>query len=274
MNAIIAFDPAQLGALVERARGGDREALEAVLGAIAPSVHRLGLRMCKNVHDAEDVLQETLLNVANHLGDFQGRSSLSSWVFAIARSAYTRKRRGLKNRPTVDDHPLTETPDAAPSPEARASDQQLVAALVAALDSLSEDHREVILLRDIEGLSAPEAAAALEISVDALKSRLHRARDQLRIALRPVFEPVRQQQRAGCPDIAALWSQKLEGDLDPMDCTNMADHLLGCPVCGAEAEVLKQALQACQRARSEPVPAVVQARVRAAVRAWSARVDA
>lgn len=260
--------------LVARARRGEREALEAVLAAVAPSIHRFGLRMCKNVHDAEDVLQDTLLNVANHLGDFEGRSSLSSWVFALTRSACTRKRRGLKNQPAVGDERLANTPDAAPSPETRASEQQLTLALSAALDGLSDDYREAILLRDIEGLSAPEAASSIGISVDALKSRLHRARDALRTALRPVFEPVRQQTRSGCPDVAALWSQKLEGDLSPLDCSAMEQHLAGCPVCGAAADALKQALLACQRVRTEAVPPAVQARVKAAVRAWSARSDA
>jgi|GEM_PF-124460 len=264
---------AQLGELVDRARGGDREALEAVLAAIAPSVHRFGLRMCKNAHDAEDVLQDTLLNVANHLSEFAGRSSLSSWVFAITRSACARRRRGLKNRPPVDDQRLVDSPDIAPSPEAHVADQEMVEALSAALDGLSDEYREVILLRDIEDLSAPEAAVSLGISVEALKSRLHRARGALRTALRPVFEPIRQQPRAGCPDVAALWSQKLEGDLSPLDCSAMERHLVGCRVCGAEADALKRALLACQRVRTEEVPLAVQARVKAAVVAWSARTS-
>lgn len=270
MKAAGETSPGELGELIERARQGDREALEAVLAAVAPSVHRFGLRMCKNVHDAEDVLQDALLNIANHLGDFGGRSSLSSWVFAITRSACTRKRRGLKNRPPVDDQRLAEMPDAAPSPEAHASGQELVQALKAALDSLSDDHREVILLRDIEDLSAPETAESLGISVDAVKSRLHRARDALRAAMRPVLDPLRQQTRAGCPDVAALWSQKLEGDLSPMDCSAMEQHLTGCAACGVEADGLRQALLACQRVRTEPVPPAVRARVKAAVQAWSA----
>ena len=106
--------------LVIRAKRGDREALEAVLATVAPSIHRLGLRMCRNVHDAEDVLQDTLLNVAKHLRDFEGRSSLSSWVFALTRSACTRKRRGLKNQPPVSEEHLAELQDRAPTPEAQA----------------------------------------------------------------------------------------------------------------------------------------------------------
>jgi RNA polymerase sigma-70 factor (ECF subfamily) len=260
-----------LNELVARARSGDREALEGVLAAIAPSVHRFGLRMCKNVHDAEDVLQDTLINIANHLGEFEGRSSLSSWVFALTRSACTRKRRGLKNRPPVSDERIEETPDHAPNPEARAADQELASALSSALDGLSDDHREVILLRDIEGLSAPEAASALGVSVDALKSRLHRAREALRLALRPLLEPTSASTPSGCPDVDLLWSRKLEGDLSQGDCSAMEKHLESCPACGAACDALKRALLACQRVRTDEVPPEIQAQVKAAVWAWSAQ---
>lgn len=258
-----------IGELIARARKGDRVALEAVLVTVAPSIHRFGLRMCRNVHDAEDVLQDTLINIASHLGDFEGRSSLSSWVFALTRSACARKRRGLKNRPPVSDEHLAEAPDLAPTPETRAADHELASALSGALDGLSDDHREVILLRDVEGLSAPEAASSLGITVDALKSRLHRARDALRTALRPMLEPASPRAPAGCPDVVALWSKKLEGDLSQADCSAMEEHLTTCPACGAACDALKRALSACQRARTEEVPPEIQARVKAALHAWT-----
>ena len=261
--------PGDIGELVARARKGDRQALEAVLASVAPSVHRFGLRMCKSAHDADDVLQDTLISVANHLGDFEGRSSLSSWVFALTRSACTRKRRGLKNRPPVSDDLLAETPDAAPSPETNAANHELASALSSAMDALSDDYREVILLRDIEGLSAPETASSLGISVDAVKSRLHRAREALRVALRPVHAPA-PVQASGCPDVAQLWSKKLEGDLSQGDCAAMEQHLSGCPVCAAACDALRGALLACQHVRTQEVPPEGQARVRAAVRAWAA----
>jgi len=254
---------------VARARQGDREALEAVLLSLAPSINRFGLRMCKNVHDAEDVLQETLINVAQHLGDFEGRSSLTSWVFALTRSACARKRRGLKHQPHVSGERLVESPDLAPSPEARLADLELASALSAALDRLSDEHREVILLRDVEGLSAPEAASSIGISVDALKSRLHRAREALRAAFLPLLEPRREQVRTGCPEVVELWSKKLEGDLSQGDCSAMEKHIETCSQCGAACDALKRALLACQRARTEEVPSEVQARVKAAVRAWA-----
>jgi RNA polymerase sigma-70 factor (ECF subfamily) len=258
-----------LNELVVRAREGDREALEAVLATLAPSVHRFGMRMCKNVHDADDVLQDTLISIANHLGDFEGRSSLSSWVFALTRSACARNRRGLKNRPHLRDDAIADTPDHAPTPEARAADEELASALSSALDGLSDDYREVILLRDIEGLSAPEAASSLGISVDALKSRLHRAREALRGALRPLLEPGVLNAPASCPDVALLWSKKLEGDLSQGDCSAMEKHLSTCPSCKTTCDALRRALFACQRVRNEEVPPEIQARVKAAVRAWA-----
>ncbi|MCL2724443.1 MAG: RNA polymerase sigma factor [Polyangiaceae bacterium] len=258
-----------LGDVVARAKDGDRKALETVLASVAPAIHRFGMRMCKNVHDAEDVLQDTLLNVAMHLGDFEGRASLSSWVFALTRSACARKRRGLKNQPPAGDAHLAATRDLAPSPEARVAGQELATSLSAALDGLSEDSREVILLRDVEGLSAPEAARVLGISVDALKSRLHRAREALRVALRPVLESELDRAPASCPDVVALWSKKLEGDLRQGDCSAMEQHLTNCRACAGACDALKQALLACQRIRTEEVPPAIQARVKSAVRAWA-----
>jgi RNA polymerase sigma-70 factor (ECF subfamily) len=256
--------------LVSRARLGDRAALETLLASVAPSIRRFGLRMCKNVHDADDVLQDTLINVAKHLGDFEGRSSLSTWVFSLARSACSRKRRGLKNQPPVSDEKASAEVDLAPSPEANASEREMASALSSALDELSDDYREVILLRDVEGLSAPEAAASIGISIDALKSRLHRAREALREALRPLLEPgLAAAPRAGCPDVVAMWSKKLEGELDQADCAAMENHVLGCPACAAACDALKQALLACRRVQTGDVPPDTQARVKAAVRAWT-----
>jgi len=264
---------ADITEMVARARQGDAAAIEGVLLTVAPSINRFGLRMCKNVQDAEDVLQDTLINVTQHLRDFEGRSSLTSWVFALTRSACARKRRGLKNQPTVSDERLAESQDPSPSPETRVADQEIASALSVALDRLSEEHREVILLRDVEGLSAPDAASAIGITVDALKSRLHRAREALRAAFLPLLEPQREQVRTGCPEVVELWSKKLEGDLSQSDCSAMEKHIETCSQCGATCDALKRALLACQRARTEEVPPEVQARVKAAVRAWAVQSE-
>jgi RNA polymerase sigma-70 factor (ECF subfamily) len=256
-------------ALVRRAQQGDRAALEAVLAAVAPAVARFSARMCKNAHDADDVVQDTLLSVAQNLRGFEGRSSITSWVFVLARSACAHRRRGLKNQPPVSDEHIREEPDGARSPEDQAEAAELITALSHALGALSDEHREVILLRDVEGLSAPEAAEVLGISIDALKSRLHRAREALRSQMRPFSEPLALRPQPGCPDVAEMWSRKLEGDLSQGDCASMEKHIAGCPSCGSSCDALRKALLACQSVKNAAVPPAVQAMVKQAVRAFA-----
>ena len=256
-------------ALVERAQGGAAAALETLLGQLAPAIQRFGMRMCKNPPDADDVLQDTLLTIATRLPEFEGRSSLTSWVFTIVRTACVRKRRGLKNQPPVSSEGAAEMADPGLSPEAITSDRELSRALTRALDGLSDEHREVLLLRDMEGLSAPEAAESLGISVDALKSRLHRAREALRLALKPVLEAGAPPPTPQCPDVLHSWSEKLEGDLRQEDCAAMEKHVASCPSCGAACSALKEALLMCRRAATDvELDPKVQLRVKAAVRDW------
>ena len=94
-------------------------------------------------------------------------------------------------------------------------------------------------------------------------------KSKLMAEVRPLLEPRLEHAPSGCPDIVALWSQKLEGDLSQRDCSSMEKHLLTCPACGAACDALKQALVACQGVRGEWVPPQIQASVKAAVRAWA-----
>lgn len=254
--------------LIQRAQAGDREALERLLEQIAPLVHRFGLRMCRHQADADDVLQDTLLAVTTHLAEFEQRSSLASWVFMLARTACARKRRGLKNRPHVSDEAVSERASPESSPEDSAEEQELRRAVERALDGLSDDYREVLLLRDMEGLTAPEVAESLGIRVEAVKSRLHRARAALREALQLALERAAPVSAVSCPDIVAAFSQKLEGDLGVEDCAAMERHIAACPACASACSALRTALWACRTtAQQQPVPAAIQARVKAALRA-------
>lgn len=259
--------------LIERAKAGDAAAMETLLAEVAPSVHRFGSRMCRNATDAEDVVQDTLLAIASHLGDFEGRSSLTSWVFTLARTACSRKRRGLKNQPHLPEDAAPESVDGGASPEEHAERGQLADALRIALGSLPDDYREVLFLRDVEGLTAPEAAESLGITVEALKSRLHRARAALREAMRPVLEPSAPAPGPGCPDVLQLFSRKLEGDLEAIDCAAMEKHILGCPACGSACQALRDVLSACKTTKTAEVPPELQDRVKKAVRAWVARTS-
>jgi RNA polymerase sigma-70 factor, ECF subfamily len=269
MPASLPTHDAQLSPdLIDLAKAGDREALERLLTAIAPMVRRFGMRMCQDAHDSEDVLQETLLDILLHLPSFEGRSSFSSWVFSLTRSRCTRRRRGQKNQPKMPLHEIPEPTGVAPSPEEVMSVKVLGRTLDQALGRLSEEHREVLLLRDVESLTAPEAAEILGISVMALKSRLHRARAALREALDPNLLRPTSSPGPSCPDIAELWSRKLDGELDALDCEHMERHLLTCPACTEACAALKNALFLCRTHPVGDVSPEIQHAVKSAVRIW------
>jgi len=251
--------------LIKRAQAGDRSALERVLEEIAPVVHRFGMRMCRHEADAEDVLQDTLLSVATHLKEYEGRSSLASWVFTLARTACARRRRGLKNQAHLPEEAAGQPQATGDTPEHEASDRELRGVLSDALSALSDDQREVLLMRDMEGLSAAEVADSLGIGVDAVKSRLHRARVALREAMRGLLERDAPPPKADCPDLLAAFSHKLEGDLSSEDCASMEQHLASCPSCTAACSALRTALGACRSEATRSVPASVQASIRAAL---------
>ncbi len=175
-------------AILGRARAGDREAMERLLESVAPSIRRFALGMCKNEADADDVVQDALLSIATKLGSFEGHSAFATWAFTLARTACARRRRGLKNRPAEGEEVLDTQPSTAFGPEERAARREIGALVARALETLPDDYRSVLVLRDGEGLTAPEAAVLLGTSVTALKSRLYRARSALREALGDLVE--------------------------------------------------------------------------------------
>jgi RNA polymerase sigma-70 factor (ECF subfamily) len=262
---------------VAAARRGDVAALEALLVRYQPHLYRFGLRMCGNEEDAGDVAQESLIAMARSLPDFRGESSVSSWLYTIARRFCIKKRRRGKFAPAREeslDAPGIDAAqrlaDPAPSPEQTATNQELHRALTRAIDGLEPAQREVLVLRDVEGLSAPEVAKVLGLSVDAVKSRLHRARVALRMALAPVLgsprdEPPRDPM---CPDVLMLFSQHLEGDIDPAVCATMEAHLAQCPRCRGTCASLKHALAACRQLPAPDVPASVAASIRTAIQTF------
>lgn len=166
---------------LEAARNGDRHALEELLHAHRYGVYRYGLQVCRTTEDAEDAVQETLWAATRALDSFRGpASSLASWMFTIIRRVCLRLLEGHRRLPEnlegAEDAFLAD----AGGPDLAYARQQRAVKLAAALQALDRLSREVILLRDIEELSAPAAAARLGVSVGALKSRLHRARARLR----------------------------------------------------------------------------------------------
>lgn len=248
--------------LIELAKKGDREALSRLLEEISPLVHRFGLRMCRHEADAQDVLQDTLLSVADHLPQYEGRASLASWVFMLARTACARRRRGLKNRPHLPEEAAKECASDYQTPEDALDQSELRTRLESALESLSDEQREVLLLRDVEGLSAAEVAESLELNVAAVKSRLHRARASLRAAWQDALKGPEKHTRADCPNVVLALSKKLEGELAAEDCASMEKHLEGCPACSEACANLRSALGACRSQGKNEISPELRARIR------------
>jgi RNA polymerase sigma factor (sigma-70 family) len=165
--------------LFEAARAGDPEALEALMREHRAQVVRYAMRLCISPADAEDATQEALVALSRYVGVLREVAALSSWLFAAVRTHCTRlARRSLRYALGID----REAPLAieGPSPEEQLVDRQLRQRLSVILAEIEPSAREVLVRRDILGQSAREAADALGISVEALKSRLHRARQEVK----------------------------------------------------------------------------------------------
>lgn len=160
-----------------------------------------------------------------------------------------------------------ETRIAAPSeqlPEASLGRQQLQAALDVAIRRLEPGQREVLVLRDVEGLSAPEVAQVLGVSVEAVKSRLHRARKALREDLAPWFE----QSTPGpsCPDVVDSLSRHQEGDVTSDVCRTMEAHVDSCPACAKRCHSLRSVLAACSLSPAPELPPALKQSVAEQIR--------
>ena len=265
-------------ALLERAREGDRKAMDALLLRLEPSVYKFGLKMCRDEETARDVLQETLLATVRNIGSFRGDSSLATWMYSVARSACAKQRRRSKFAPAIHEPLETAAEDvnAAAEQEDERPDKSLERAqlrqmLQEAIGSLDPMYGQVILLRDVEGLTAAETAGALELSVEAVKTRLHRARARVREVLAPLIE-AHMPAGPSCPDVVQLISAKLEGDLSPERCTELEKHLASCPHCADASRSLRAALRVCRDIGSAAPPSPeVRAAVRAAAQDFIAR---
>ena len=179
--------------LVERSRQGDRAAFNELVSRNAQKVFRMARHMTRNDEDAEDVLQEAFLKAYSRLDQFQGDAKFSTWLTRIAVNESLMRLRKGRNKKTVsldeqleigDNSIQREVADDAEDPEQTFERTEMREILEAAIDSLAEGYRTVFVLRDVEGFSTEETAEMLDLSISAVKSRLLRARLQLRDKLR------------------------------------------------------------------------------------------
>lgn len=178
--------------LVKRLKARDDAALEALISHYEAKVFGLALRVTGEHADAEEVLQDVFWKVLQHIDSFRGESKLSSWIYRITANTALEK---VRKRPKTQDLPLAEELGPAMTQDGRIAEpvmdwtqlpheeleqKELAQRLEVAIAQLPPDYRTVFVLRDVEGLSTEEAAEVLDLSVAALKTRLHRARLFLR----------------------------------------------------------------------------------------------
>jgi RNA polymerase sigma-70 factor, ECF subfamily len=175
--------------LVERARAGDAAAFSELVQRYERKIYRLAKHITQNDEDAEDVLQESFLKAYTHLDSFHGDSKFYTWLVRIAVNEALMKLRKRKSDKTVSlDEPQDTGEDLVQreiavwedDPEKKYSREELADILSNAVQSLKPSFRTVFVLRDIEELSTEDTAETLGISIPAVKSRLLRARLQLR----------------------------------------------------------------------------------------------
>lgn len=198
--------------LVRQLRHGDDAAVETLVARYGAKVYQLALKIAGNPQDAQEVSQDALWNIVSKIGSFKGEAALGSWIYRItANAAYQRLRRrrpqeqlwedvilrlggeGKLAEPHEDWSPYVEDPVLVA--EARKVIQN-------AVDALPDDYRVAFLLHDVEGLPNPEIARALDLSLPAVKSRIHRARLFLRRELGAYFDRVKRPEAGPLPALS------------------------------------------------------------------------
>ncbi len=183
--------------LVNAARKGDIGAFEQLVRRYDRNVFRIAQHITQNREDAEDVVQDAFLKAYQNLGQFQGQSKFYTWLVRIAvNEALMRLRRRRPERmvsldedvKTEEDSMPREIADWSPNPEQQYTQGELKDILSRTIQGLPASFRTVFVLRDVEGLSTEETAEALGLSIPAVKSRLLRARLQLRERLNKYFK--------------------------------------------------------------------------------------
>lgn len=185
--------------LVQAINSGQYDLFHDLVKRYEHKLYNFSLRMCRNPSDAEDLVQETFLNVFRYLKDFRYETKFKNWLYRIATSTCIKKRRRSKFAPerelSLDEfipkneaEAQTQVPDWAKMPLDKLLNEELAEIIHQAILSLPEKYRMVIVLRDIEGFTTAETAQILNLSASNVKVRLHRARLFLREKLKGYFE--------------------------------------------------------------------------------------
>ena len=192
----------QEASLVALLREGDPDAFETLVRTYMPMLLRVARRFMRSEEDARDAVQDAFVSAFRSIGRFESNAQLSTWLHRIVINASLMRLRAQRRRPEEDleaylprfredGHQLQPSENWSETAETVLQRTELTGVVRAAIDQLPDTYREVLLLRDIEELSTEEAAEALGVTPNAVKIRLHRARQALRTLLDPYMRPVK-----------------------------------------------------------------------------------
>ena len=180
--------------IIKLAQEGNRKALAQIVKNYEQTIYNFAFKICRDRNKAEHIMQETFFSLVKSLHQFDGNSKLSTWLYRIVSNHCLMLARKMNSRPFVsleDYEGLFDdkyTADWSTIPYKSTENDELKSILDDAISKLSPEYRMIFLLRDVEGLSTEETAQATELSVPAVKSRLHRARAFLRNELNKSFQ--------------------------------------------------------------------------------------
>lgn len=182
--------------LIKKAQKGDSDAFEILIEKYFKSIYNIAYRMANNQDDASDMTQEIMIKLFKNLGSFKGNSKFSTWVYRVASNTCLDELKKLNRHnhtslnaeyDTGDGEVVFEAEDTSPTPDKVAEQRELKQIVASAIAKLNPDHRAVVVLRDIRGLSYEEIARVLNCSEGTVKSRLNRARTSLKEIIKKDF---------------------------------------------------------------------------------------
>lgn len=183
--------------LIERFRKGSIEAYEELISRYEAKVYNLAMRFTRNQEDAEEVLNDVFTTIYQKVEGFQGKSAFSSWLYRIiVNAAFMKLRKRRQNNtiaiedlsPGIRQNSIERDPNIGSRSDLLSMNRELRETLEAAINRLPDQYRAVFVLRDVDGLSNQEVGEILELSIPAVKSRLHRSRLMLRRKLQRYYD--------------------------------------------------------------------------------------
>jgi RNA polymerase sigma-70 factor, ECF subfamily len=259
-------------------KSGEPDSMERALALLQETVFSFSMRVCNQHEDAEDTMQEVLVQSVPVLSRFENPKALIVWLYKVARSRCLMMRRRSKFAPKPELSLEELMPDRKQldrisqrgglNPEAFAMRSQQARRLRAAIQYLPPDYRIVLVLRDMEGLTDDEVAEITGLRSGTVRVRLHRARLFVRkqlgkeqgVPLRT--RPVRQPKPGRCKAMFAELSNYLDDQMDDSLCKELEKHLDGCEPCKAFLSTLEATIQQCRKSPPDSPNAKMAARLR------------